>query len=72
MNLTYRPPKREITNKELVLVGDLNINALDFNEGKTVQNFVNLTFPHGLIPNVNKPTRVTRNTHSYCISSQTQ
>ena len=50
---TYRPPngvpnelehhfenilaKREITNKKLVLVGDFNINVLDFNEGKMVK-----------------------------------
>ena len=27
-----------------------------------VQNFVNLMFRHGLIPTINKPTRVTRNT----------
>ena len=78
LNLAYRPPngdpneienhfknilsKREITNKELVLVGDFNINVLDFNESKMVQNFVNLMFRHGLIPTINKPTRVTRNT----------
>ena len=78
LNLAYRPPngdpneienhfknilsKREITNKELVLVGDFNINVLDFNESKMVQNFVNLIFRHGLIPTINKPTRVTRNT----------
>ena len=54
--------KRKITNKELVLVGDFNINVLDFNESKMVQKFVNLMFRHGLIPTVNKPTRVTRNT----------
>ena len=78
MNLTYRPPnadpnelenhfknilsKREITNKELVLIGDFNINVLDFNESKMVQSFVNLMFRHGLIPTINKPTRVIRNT----------
>ena len=78
MNLTYRPPnadpnelenrfknilsKWEITNKELVLIGDFNINVLDFNESKMVQSFVNLMFRHGLIPTINKPTRVTRNT----------
>ena len=54
LNLTYRPwngdpdelenhfknilSKREITKKELVLVGDFNINALDFNESKMVQS----------------------------------
>ena len=77
LNLTYRPlngdpnepenhfknilSKREITNKELVLVGGFNVNVLDFHESKMVQSFVNLTFRHGLIPSVNKPTRVTRN-----------
>ena len=54
--------KWEITNKELFLVGEFNINVLDFNERKMVQNFVDLMFQHGLIPTINKPTRVTRNT----------
>ena len=60
LNLTYQPPngdpnelendfkdivsKREITSTELVLVGDFNINVLDFNESKMVQSFVNLMF----------------------------
>ena len=60
LDLAYRPPngdpneienhfknifsKRKITNKELVLVGDFNINVLDFNESKMVQNFVNIMF----------------------------
>ena len=78
LNLTYRPSngdpnelenhfknillKREITNKELVLVGDFNINVFEFNESKMDQDFVDLMFRHDLIPTVNKPTRVTRNT----------
>ena len=44
------------------MVGDININVLDFNESKMVESFVNLMFRHGLIPTINKPTRVTRNT----------
>ena len=76
--MTYRPPngdpnelenhfknilsKREITNKELVLIGDFNINVLDFNESKMVKNFVNLMFRHALIPTGNRPTRFTRKT----------
>ena len=44
------------------MVGDFNINVLDFNESKMVQSFVNLMFRHGLIPAVNKRTRITRNT----------
>ena len=78
LNLTHQPPngdpnelenhfknilsKREITNKELVLVGDFNINILDFNESKMIQGFVNLMSRDDLIPIVNKPTRVTWNT----------
>ena len=66
MNLAYRPPngdpnklenhfkkipsKLEVTNKESVLVGDFNINVLDFNESKLVQSFVDLMFRHGLFP----------------------
>ena len=42
------------------MVGDFNINVLDFNESKLVQYFVNM-FRHGLIPTINKATRVTRN-----------
>ena len=42
------------------MVGDFNINVLDFNERKMVQSFVNLMFH--LIPAVNKPTRYARNT----------
>ena len=38
--------KREIINKELVFVGDFNINFLDFNESKMVQSIVNLMFWH--------------------------
>ena len=58
--------------KELVLVGDFNINIFDFNERKMVQNSVNLIFPHDLIPTINKPTQVTRNTataHDHIITS---
>ena len=58
--------------KELVLVGDFNINIFDFNERKMVQNSVNLMFRHDLIPTINKPTQVTRNTataHDHIITS---
>ena len=38
------PSKWKITNKELLLLGDLNINVLEINESKMVQSFVNLMF----------------------------
>ena len=60
LNLLYRPPngdhkelkntfksshsKREISHKDVILAGDFNINLLDFDTNKKVQNFVNLIF----------------------------
>ena len=43
-------------------MGDFNINLLDFENSKKVQNFVNLMFHCGMVPVINKPTRVTRYT----------
>ena len=48
----------------MILAGDFNINVLDFEQNKKVQNFVNLMFQFGLIPTINKPTRVTNETIS--------
>ena len=46
-------------NKTLFLAGDFNINVLDYENNKNVQNFVNLMFEFSMIPTINKPTRVT-------------
>ena len=78
LNLVYRPlngdqkelenyfksslSKREISHKDIILAGDLNINLLDFDANKKIQNFVNLMFRFGMIPTKNKPARVTRQT----------
>ena len=78
LSLNYRPPngdstlfekhmksilsKNEATKKEVILIGDFNINLLDFDKNKRVQSFVNLMFRFGMIPTINKPTRVTRYT----------
>ena len=51
-------------NKSMILAGDFNINMLDFVQNKKVQNFVNLMFQFGLVPTINKPTRVTHKTIS--------
>ena len=80
LNLVYCPPngdhkelenyfksslsKWEISHKDLVLAGDFNINLLDFDTNKKVQNFVNLMFRFRTNPTINKPTRVTRQTAS--------
>ena len=54
--------KNEATKKEVILIGDFNMNLLDFDKNKRVQSFVNLMFRFGMIPTINKPTRVTRHT----------
>ena len=47
-------------NKELYLVGDFNINVLDYENNVKVKDFVNFAFQNSLIPVINKPTSVTR------------
>ena len=46
--------------KNIVLAGDFNINFLDFETNKNVQDFLNFMFCYNMIPLTNKPTRVTR------------
>ena len=50
------------TLKNIVLAGDLNINVLNYGCNKKVQHFLINTFQYNMIPTINKPTRVTRNT----------
>ena len=54
--------KNEATKKEVILIGDFNINLIDFDKNKRVQSFVNPMFLFGMIPKINKSTRVTRHT----------
>ena len=72
----YRPPcgkikpfKKYLKNtflknksacKTMYLVGDFNLNVLDYKINKKIQNFFDLIFQHGLIPIINKPTRITK------------
>ena len=70
----YRPPRgdsrkclEEIkalickNQKEpLFLVGDLNINSLDYSINTNVRDFFNLIFQNGIFLLINRPTRVTK------------
>ena len=47
-------------NKDLYLVGDCNINVLDFENNVKVKTFVNFVFPNNLTILINKPTKITR------------
>ena len=53
--------KSKTTDKICFLVGDLNLNLMDYQSNAKVRDFVNLIFQHSLVPIVNKPTRVTKN-----------
>ena len=54
--------KNDVCKKEIGITVDFRINLLDFENNKKVQSFVNLTFHCGMVPAINKPTRVTRYT----------
>ena len=78
MNVLYRPPngqfetfesfltnflvKTKNLNKNIHIAGDFNLNLLDHDNNKKVQTYLNLIYQSGLIPTINKPTRVTRKT----------
>ena len=44
--------------KPLVLIGDLNLNSLDYATNNHVQNFFNLAFENGVFPVINRPARI--------------
>ena len=44
------------------MAGDFNMNLLDFEQNKKVQNFFNIMFGHSMMLIINKPTRITKNT----------
>ena len=76
--MTYTPPNgdikelkkllnkilstKDILKKEVIIAGYFNMNLLDFEQNKKVQNFLNIMFDHSMMPVINKPTRVTKNT----------
>ena len=42
------------------IAGDFNMNWLDYEKCKKVQEFSDLAYENSMIPTINKPTRVTR------------
>ena len=45
----------------MILAGDFNINALDYEKNKKVQSFFNLMYRYNMILTINKPTTVGKN-----------
>ena len=76
LSCIYRPPRgdphiftskvKELVErnkqkqKPLILIGDLNLNSLDNAKNNHVQNFFNLAFENGVVPVINRPTRITK------------
>ena len=74
----YRPPKgltepfekflncifhkTNKSKKKFYIARDFNLNVLDHDNCKKVQNFLNLLYQNNMIPIINKPTRVTKKT----------
>ena len=52
--------KNKKSSKPIYIVGEFNLNALDYECNSKVKNFFNLIFQQGLIPVINKPTRITK------------
>ena len=48
--------------KNIIFAGNLNINVLGYESNKNVQHFLSCMLQYNLIPNRNRPTRVTGNT----------
>ena len=53
--------KMEKSNKAIYVVGDTNLNLIDYEMNIKVKNYLNLLFQKNFIPVINKPTRVSRN-----------
>ena len=60
LNCPFHKTKK--SNKKFHIARDFNLNALDHDNCKKVQNFLNLLYKNNMIPIMIKPTRVTRKT----------
>ena len=52
---------KDYKNKPLTVMGDFNINLLNYDSNKTVDDFVNDIFSNSFYPLVNKPTNFFQN-----------
>ena len=50
------------SNKAMHIAGHFNLNLLDHDKNRKVYKFPNLIYQNGMIPTINKPTRVTTKT----------
>ena len=75
IGVIYRPPTSDITvfneytdnilktvkteQKLCYIMGDFNVNLLNYEKHNKTADFVNMMFSHSMLPIINKPTRVT-------------
>ena len=50
----------ENKTKPFHIAGDFNVNIINHDKCSKVHGFLNLLYENGMIPSINKPTRVTR------------
>ena len=60
LNCIFHKTKK--SNEKFHIAGDFNLNVLDNDNCKKVQNFPNLLYQSNMISITNKPTRVTKKT----------
>ena len=56
--LLYRP---KLINKKVFIMGDFNINLLNFESHVPTNDFVNTFFSYNFLPCINHPTRISHN-----------
>ena len=49
-----------MSNKTIFLLGDFNLDALDYDTNEVVKNFFNLIFQNGFLPLIQRSTKITR------------
>ena len=49
-------------NKDIMIMGDFNVNLINCNGDKNISNFLDTMFFHSFLPFITTPTRITRNT----------
>ena len=49
-------------NKDIMIMGDFNVNLINCNDDKNISNFLDTMLSHSFLPFITTPTRITRNT----------
>lgn len=51
--------KTQMENKNVILLGDFNINLMNHDTHHDTNEFLNLMYQHNMLPIITKPTRIT-------------